>query len=224
MVWSYVSTSNQPPASDRSTKVDPPAAPPPKSEQLSGPASIFEASKRSVVRIYIPNGGYGSGFIVTPEGHLLTADYVLRGEGPWRIATWDGTEHQAELVGVHAESKLAIARLRGAVTHPPLTFRSQKAVPDENVLVVGSTATDIVTYEQGVVRAEEAEMVAAVFARFATGGLGGGPVIDERGKAIGLYYQRKQQPGASGESVRLFLPASTAVAVLRRFGIWTKPI
>ena len=171
----------------------------------------------------MPNGGYGSGFIVNQEGHLLTADYVLQGEGPWRIATWDGSEHQAELVGVDPEAKLAVARVQGRANLPALPFRSQKLAVDENVLVVGSTATDIITYEQGVVRGDDGNTVAAVFARFATAGLGGGPVLDEQGRAVGVYYQRQAGPATSGESVRLLMPISRAMAALRRFGIWIKP-
>ena len=72
-------------------------------------------------------------------------------------------------------------------------------------------------------RGTDGDMVAAVFARFATAGLGGGPVIDQQGKVAGVYYQRKMAADASGGSIRLFLPAPATVAALRRFGVWAGP-
>ena len=140
----------------------------------------------------------GSGVIVDPRGLVVTNYHVIQRAQRIEIRLWDGTTHQAELVGFDASNDLCLLRLVGDFKDKPLATAAF-ALPDdvllgETVLSVGNPFGLEHSVSQGVISAinrklEDGETTyddilqtdAAI-----NPGNSGGPLINLNGELIGL--------------------------------------
>jgi len=53
----------------------------------------------------------GSGFIISPEGHILTNEHVVRRSASIMATLWDGGEYSAEVVGSDPRTDLAVLKI-----------------------------------------------------------------------------------------------------------------
>jgi S1-C subfamily serine protease len=170
----------------------------------------------------VPTRGLGSGFIVDPSGHILTNLHVVDGAEEIRVTLTDGRTFRGRLVGGDRFSELAVVKIDGARL-PLLAFG------DAGRLAVGETVVAIgnplwleggPTVTVGVVSARGRSMQepglpmlhnliqtdAAI-----NPGNSGGPLLDLRGKVVGV--NTALIPSAHG--IGFAVPASTARPVLK---------
>jgi S1-C subfamily serine protease len=166
-------------------------------------ASTVERAQDAVVYIAAEkNGsrgrqsGAGSGFLFTPDGYLLTNSHVVHGASALQVVRPDGTRGEAQLVGEDPETDLAVLRIGAsrALAHLELGDSSrlrvgQIAIAIGNPLGFNHTVTSGIVSALGrSLRSSAGRMIDNVIQTDAAlnPGNSGGPLLDTRGRVIGV--------------------------------------
>lgn len=139
--------------------------------------------------------GSGSGFVVTPDGYLLTNSHVVRGAKRIRASFPDGGQERAFLVGDDPDTDLAVVQVH---TTRPVTVEladSARVRVGQLALAIGNPLGFDHTVTAGVVgalgrslRGAGGRLIDDVLQTDAAlnPGNSGGPLVDSRGRAIGV--------------------------------------
>jgi len=174
-----------------------------------------------------PRIGAGSGFLITPDGYLLTNHHVAEGEGPITATLDDGSEHAAERLGGDADTDLALLRIGSAAALPHLQLGDSGALRVGQVVVaIGNPQGLSQTVTTGVVsalgrtlRARSGRLIEGVIQTDAAlnPGNSGGPLLDTRATVVGVNTAII----AGAQALCFAVPADTArwvVSELLRHG------
>jgi S1-C subfamily serine protease len=171
-------------------------------------AKAYEIVQRSVVRVrQIEHGddpdsdhvrGIGTGVVIVDRGIILTNLHVVAGADRVQVVFFDGTESDADVIGLQPENDLAVLQ---AKTIPddlaPATLRSTRdlAVGDD-VLVVGfpfgigpSASAGVVSGLRREHRSREGKRLLTNLIQFdaaANPGNSGGPLATMDGEVVGI--------------------------------------
>lgn len=196
----------------------PALAPDPTTPEEAIPAVVY-------IEVDLADGreGSGTGFLVSPEGHVLTAHHVAAGARAIRV--YPGTDRsraiQAELVGADAEADIAVLRLPGS-GYPclPLAERGYRPRMGEPVsslsYPLGTALGSDPSYEQGAISSHRnAEGVQRLqFSATVTHGSSGGPVFRQSDfRVIGVVFGGARPDVVSGINL-----ATSINEVYARFG------
>ncbi len=158
-----------------------------------------------------PQVGGGSGFIVSPDGYILTNDHVVSGATRLTVSLPDRRQYRAEVVGTDPTTDVAVIKIEDR-NLPTLSFGSSEDVRvGEWVLAVGNpgfggagsldyTVTagiisalgrplDLIRQELTRQGSEAAQFAIADFLQtdaVINPGNSGGPLVNVRGQVIGI--------------------------------------
>jgi S1-C subfamily serine protease len=161
--------------------------------------AVADAARPSVLALQVHarrGSGGGSGFVITPDGYVLTNAHVAEVPGAITAILDDGTELPAERIGNDDDTDLALLRVAAARKLPHLTLGDssalrvgQLAIAIGNPLGLGHTVTTGVVSALGrSLRARNGRSIDGVIQTDASlnPGNSGGPLLDSKASVVGV--------------------------------------
>lgn len=139
--------------------------------------------------------GSGSGVIIAPDGYILTNDHVVRGAKQFTATLQDGTSLDAALIGTDPDTDLAVIRAGGSSLPYGIIGDSSALRVGQLVIAIGNpfgfestVSTGVVSALGRALRSADGRLIENIIQHTAplNPGNSGGPLVDSRGRVVGL--------------------------------------
>jgi 2-alkenal reductase len=173
--------------------------------------NLFERVSPSVVHVQVTTAtgaGSGSGFFYDTAGHIVTNNHVVESATSIRVALSDGTQASAKVVGTDPDADLAVIRveLPAALVVPAELGDSSQVRVGQWAIAIGNPFGLERPVTRGIVSAlgrvfpqESGFSIANMIQTDAAinPGNSGGPLLDLRGRVIGVNTMIVSETGSS---------------------------
>lgn len=137
--------------------------------------------------------GVGTGFIIDPDGYVVTNEHVVRDADELVVRLSNEHEYEAEVVGRDKKLDLALIKLKGASGLPAVALGdSDELRVGESVVAVGNPYGLGHTVTLGIVSAKARAIGASQYDDFIqtdasiNPGNSGGPLFNSKGEVVGI--------------------------------------
>jgi serine protease Do len=164
-----------------------------------------------------PMRGEGSGFIISPDGVIMTNAHVVNGASEVTVRLTDRREYTAKVVGVDAKSDIAIIRIP-AKDLPTVKLGDSRGLKvGEWVLAIGAPFGFENSATAGIVSAKGRTLESGYVPFIQTDvpinpGNSGGPLFNMRGEVVGINSQIYSRSGGY-MGVSFSIPIDVAMQV-----------
>ncbi|MCB1754737.1 MAG: DegQ family serine endoprotease [Gammaproteobacteria bacterium] len=145
--------------------------------------------------------GFGSGFIISEDGYIVTNAHVVGNATEIRVSMQDRTSYKAELVGADKRSDVALLKIDAEDLPVAELGDSDQIKVGQWVLAIGSPFGFEYTATQGIVSAVARSLPDDTYVPFiqtdvaVNPGNSGGPLYDTEGRVVGINSQIYSQSG-----------------------------
>jgi S1-C subfamily serine protease len=210
---------------------------------------IYRHANRAVVNIttrsvtpddflfqMVPREGTGSGSVLDKKGHILTNYHVVEDARQIAVTLFDGSTHQARLVGSDPNNDLAVLQIDAPAEslHPIGWGDSTRLLVGMRVFAIGNPfglertlTTGIISSLNRSLRSENNRMIRGIIQTDAAinPGSSGGPLLNRKGELIGITTAIVSRAGQHA-GIGMAVPASIAKRVVEeliQFGRVIRP-
>lgn len=189
------------------------------------PSVVFIEVRTQGGDFLFPTDGLGSGFVYDTDGHIVTNYHVVQDAEAINVTFFDGTLARAEVVGLDADSDLAVIRVQDVPKDRliPVVLGDSSAVRiGEEVVAIGNPFGQTWTMTRGIIsalgRANRAETGFSIPQMIQTDaainpGNSGGPLVNHAGEVIGVNTMIFSEEGRSA-GVGFAVPSNTVRRVV----------
>lgn len=195
-------------------------------------SEIYEKCSPSVVGIKVFKGSdsedyyaWGSGVIASADGYIITNTHVIDDGDSAKVVLYDGSEHEAELIGFDATSDIAVIKIDASdLAAAEFASSSTLSVGDSVAAIGNPLSPDLrLTMTRGIVSALNREMSynGATMSLIQTDasineGNSGGPLFNSRGQVIGITNMKMISTFGSGvEGLGFAIPSDTVESIVK---------
>ncbi|TCK64733.1 Do/DeqQ family serine protease [Winogradskyella wandonensis] len=145
--------------------------------------------------------GAGSGVIISPDGHIVTNNHVIKGAAEISVTLNDNRTFLAELVGTDAENDIALLKIDTEENLPHVPFGDSDATQiGEWVLAVGNPFNLTSTVTAGIISAKSRDLSGnQSFIQtdaVVNPGNSGGALVNVNGELVGINTAIQSQTGS----------------------------
>jgi S1-C subfamily serine protease len=190
---------------------------------------IYRRAEKAVVEITVSGGApgpeaQGSGFVYDEQGHIITNQHVVQTGNDISVRFHGGSTRSARLVGTDGSTDLAVLKVDApaSLLEPLELGDSSDVAVGDLVVAMGSPFGLEGTVTSGIVSALHRQMRApngfTITNTIQTDaainhGNSGGPLLDGRGRVIGVNAQIESESGGS-DGVGFAIPSNTVQSVV----------
>ena len=177
----------------------------------------------------VPDRALGSGFVISPDGYIVTKNHVVEGGYDVTVAFVDGSTFPAKIVATNQRPDLALLKIDAGKPLASVKFGDSDTLRiGETVMAIGNPLGLSSSLSVGVISALNRDINSTMIDDFVqtdaaiNHGNSGGPLFNLKGEVIGVnwaLYAPGQQSGSAG--LGLAIPANDAswvVDEMRKFG------
>lgn len=168
----------------------------------------------------------GSGFLISPDGYVVTNYHVVEGATSLSILTYDGEFHEAKKVGYDEANDICVLKIQGE-DFPYVTIGSSNELGvGDQVAAIGNplgelTSTLTVGYisaKDRVVTTDGSTINMLQTDAAINSGNSGGPLFNMNGEVVGITtakYSGTTESGASIEGIGFAIPIDDVLDMIR---------
>ncbi len=171
----------------------------------------------------VPQEGTGSGFVYDDNGHVVTNYHVVEDAEELSVTLADGQTHPAEIVGQDPTNDLAVLHIDAADLPEPVPLGDSDVLRVGQFVVAignpfgltGTLTTGVISSLGRVIRGPDNRFIGEVIQTDAAinPGNSGGPLLDLRGRIIGVNSQIVS-PSQANAGVGFAVPSNTVRRVV----------
>lgn len=180
--------------------------------------SMVSDSRMGVVTVFVGNT-MGSGFLISPDGYLLTNEHVVEDARYVRVKFVTGREAQGEVVRADRSRDVALVKLETDVYRPLTLGNSSRVAPGSDVFAIGTPLDEErgQTVTKGILSGygeEDGQRILRSDAAVHEGN-SGGPLLDRSGAVVGMCVSGfLLMPAGVGVGLNSFIPIEDALSAL----------
>ena len=164
----------------------------------------------------------GSGFIISPDGVIVTNNHVIENATDIKVTLDDGTELPAKLLGADAKSDLAVLKIQAPKQLATVAWGdSDKLKLGDQILAIGNPFGIGTTVTAGIVSARGRDLHSGPYDDFIqidapiNHGNSGGPLVDRDGNVVGINTAI-YSPNGGSVGVGFAIPSNEAKAIVAK--------
>ena len=184
------------------------------------PAQVYAKTADSVVaittQIAMTEGStvttavsFGSGFILTTDGYVVTNHHVIEGATSVTVTTGDGKEYPAVIRGYDSTNDIAVLKIQGENLPAVKLGSSSELIVGDQVAVIGNplgelTSTLTVGYvsaKDRIITTDGSQINMIQTDASVNSGNSGGPIFNMKGEVVGIITAKYSGLSASGASI-----------------------
>ncbi len=192
------------------------------------PGQLYVQCVSSVVAVTAQSGNgvsYGSGFLISEDGYVVSNYHVVDGGSRFTVITHDGTEYAAELVGQVSSNDISLLKIEATGLSYARLGHSDDLIVGDQVVAIGNPLGELTsTLTVGYISAKDRTVTTdgSLLNMLQTdaainSGNSGGPLFNMKGEVVGITtakYSGTTSSGASIEGIGFAIPVDDVAPMI----------